>query len=375
MGAATGWWALTFCAETTYGQGLRTSNVATNTTNSVTNIGQVGNTAVSQRFGQGLATGSISRTLPPRQNARELSRSGTGMSLFARRAGARRNLVGSAYDSPISLAVTTNWHKRIAAGGAGRYLRTPPVYRAGPGMQQDATVANVVLDPRSLLSTTSFFGPAHGLGLPTGGMRDAQALREATDVAPYTSFTMRPPSSRKERPTQSEMMFSQLADKRHRILKEAWGWFRSKDYGRAREAFRSAEMLDRSDPEPRAGQLFCSVAEGRYAQAIENFNRILARDMAMESDPLDHDFNLAARYETVRQMRQDTSKLLEYQGEHKKDLRLYGAVCYFLWQTGSHREAAQGAQNMIQADPTGPAGRFGKLVAEAAKRKRAAPAE
>jgi hypothetical protein len=156
---------------------------------------------------------------------------------------------------------------------------------------------------------------------------------------------------------------------RERILKEAWQWFSKEDFPRARSAFQSAEMLDRSDPEPRAGMFFCSVAQERYAQAVHNFNRISSWDLSRQEDPFGVDFDLPARYSSARRMRSDIRKFVDFADpRRKRHTGLYGALCYFLWQTENQGQAVRAAQNLVQTDPTGPAGNFGRMVLEAAER-------
>jgi tetratricopeptide (TPR) repeat protein len=160
-------------------------------------------------------------------------------------------------------------------------------------------------------------------------------------------------------------MATRLVMMRERALKEAWQWFSQAEYGRARSSFQSVEMLDRSDPEPRLGMFLCSVADERYAQAAENFKQIMRRDMDPSREPF-RDYNVAARYVSPRRMRADTRDFLEYYNAHTDELGMYVALCYYLWHTDAREEALRGAQQIIKTDPTGPGGRFGRLMLQAA---------
>ena len=162
---------------------------------------------------------------------------------------------------------------------------------------------------------------------------------------------------------------------RERTLKEAWQWFKLDDFQRARAAFQNAEMLDRSDPEPRAGMFFCSVAEERYAQALQNFNRIMRWDMSGARNHFDMDLKLPERYSTIWRMRSDVGKLLTFDRLQKQKSGLYGAVCYALWHAGKQGEAVRGAQNLVEGDPTGPGGGFGRIILKAAEKHGVAAAQ
>lgn len=348
----------------TYGQSLRVSRPSSTTLNSVTNIGQVGKTTVSSNFSRGLGFTAGRGTLPPQQSGQQLLGTGRRFSTFGRPQRGRRDLVGSGRAGEIRSSVRTNWRKRLATAGAARYMRQPPRFGLGGSPRVDRAVSSVLLEPQTLLNTTAFLGPVSGLGLPSGGIRDGMSASDQAGARPYTLLSL----SAERQYSQSELMSSRLELLRERTLKEAWQWFKLEDFHQARAAFQSAEMLDRSDPETRAGIFFCSVAEERYSQALQNFNRIMRWDMRGARNSFDVDLRLAERYSSIRRMRADVRKLTEYNRRQKERTSLYGALCYALWHSGSQSEAVRGAQNLVKTDPTGPAGRLGRVILEAAKK-------
>lgn len=355
---------LTCFSSKSYGQALRVSQPTANTLDSVTNIGRIGNTAVSQGFSRRSQVGAYRGSLPPRQSAQQLLGASQRFSTFGRRSGTPRDLLGLNRASRIQRSTETNWRKRLARSGAARYMRQPPRYQSSVARLVDPTVADLLLQPQALLQTTAFLGPMSGLGSPTGGIRDAVSAKDQAGVSPYTLQSLSP---QKER-TQSELMASRLELMRERILKEAWQWFKKEDFRRARSAFQSAEMLDRTDPEPRAGMFFCSVAQERYSQAMHNFNRIVGRDLRRQEDPFAADFELPVRYSSARRMRSDIRRFVDFTEARQDSTGLYGALCYFLWHTETRDQAVRAAQKLVQIDPTGSAGYFGRLVLEAAER-------
>ena len=357
-----------------YGQSLRVNQPSASGLGGVANVGQIGNTGVARHFGQNAPFTVPRGATPLRQNAQQLMGMSRQYSMFRQRRGGSTGLSLLSAGIYNQQSVSTSWHKRLATGGAARYVRQPPrlgAAGAGGAPGVDRALSNLILQPQALLQTTAFLGPMSGLTLPIGGVRDAMSAIDQTTSAPYA---MQSPSP-ETRHTQSELMASRLEVLRQRALKDAWKWFKADDFERARSAFESAEMLDRSDPEPRAGAFFCLVADRRYAQAQQNFNRIIRYDMGKDRNPFKLDFGLAQRYSTPRRMRLDVREFMDFNDAQENPVGLYGALCYLLWHADLREEALRGAQHLIQNDSGGQAGWFGRMILAAAKEEGVVPTE
>jgi hypothetical protein len=294
------------------------------------------------------------------ETTQQLARDTRLYSFFANRMDRRGRQPGRSLVDAIQEDVETDWHRRIAPAGAARYFRDPPRYRpARPNLADPYGNVNELLQAEDLLNTTAFLGPVYHLGLQRTGVQDGLSAREEPETMPYQARR----GTANAIHSQADLMESRLKLERERVLREAWEWFGQKEYDRSRTAFESAEVLDRSDSEPRAGVFFCSIAEQRYIQAAYNFSRLVR--WSGEGNLFRSDYRLADRYESLAQLRADIRAFAEFAASQGNHPDVLVQMCYLLWHTGNRSDAAAGARHLIQRDPTGPVGTLGRQLTEA----------
>lgn len=297
---------------------------------------------------------------------------------FDRRMGVGRDLVGAARGPSIRRQVQTNWLRRLAPSGAARYFRRGffQSHFSSPTPGARFTGQSLLLAPQKLLDETGFWAPAQYGGMARGGVRDRLSERDQTQSPRYAGPTAPP----EERRSQADLMASRLGTMRKGLLDQAWAHFEDGAYLRARSAFQSAEMLDREDPEPRAGAFFCAVAEGKYAQAVHEIRRICGRDT--DADLFGVNYRLRERYVSEERLQQDLRALLHAVeisrakadvstgGQKGAPAAVEAALGYAMWHGGGEAarlEARHSARILKDLDPdrAGPFGRFGELLTEA----------
>ncbi|MHC4089938.1 MAG: hypothetical protein ACYSVY_06610 [Planctomycetota bacterium] len=182
-------------------------------------------------------------------------------------------------------------------------------------------------------------------------------------------------------------MASRLSTLRQRLVERGWETFHEGDYQSARSAFSSAEMLDRDDPVARAGALFCSVAERKYAQAVHDLTRMCERGSKADlADLFGVDYRVPERYVSSDQLNKDLASLVRFvetrraqierpeaaeRGEeraanHQDYVGSVAVLTYALWHSGKeHRlEAENTARDLRNMDPAGLFSGFGELMAQ-----------
>jgi len=254
----------------------------------ITNVGRIGNTAVTRGFGYG----GQGPPPPPSAGAGGLSSAGVPQT-FRRRMPIGTDLVYQDRLTRMQSRVNTVWQQRIAPAGASRYFRQDYFRgRFGRGGQLGPMSRSYLLfAPQKLLAETSFIGPVYNEGMGLGGPRDALSLREnplTPDFMPTTPAT-------ESRYSQADLMASRLEAKHRQRIKQAWDYFQEGSYQQARAAFASAEMLDRHDPEPRAGLFFCTFAQQQFYQAVHAAGRVF-RHRDPDENPFLADYKLEQRY-------------------------------------------------------------------------------
>ena len=292
--------------------------------------------------------------------------------------GVGRDLVGAGRGRSIRRQVQTNWLRRLAPSGAARYFHRDffQSHFSTPAPGATFTGQSLLLAPQKLLDETGFWAPAQYGSMAQGGVRDRLSERDRTQSPRYA----RPTLPLEGRHSQADLMESRLGAMRKRLLDRAWAHFEEGAYLQARSAFRSAEMLDREDPEPRAGAFFCAVAERKYAQAVHEIGRICERDT--DADLFGVDYRLPERYVSEERLHENLRHLLQaVQNSRAKAVDSAGgrkntlaaaeaALGYAMWHSSGETarlEALHSARILKELDPNGngPFSRFGELLTEA----------
>ncbi|MFQ5490614.1 MAG: hypothetical protein ACE5GE_07825 [Phycisphaerae bacterium] len=171
---------------------------------------------------------------------------------------------------------------------------------------------------------------------------------------------------------------------RKRYLAEAWDWFQRREYQRARSSFKNAELLDRTDLEPRVGIFFCCVAEQEYYLASYNMGRLLRWD-GLSGEMFDTDFQIVKRLESLdepdarqrarmaaRHASEQMNAMMQFAAHNANQEIAFTALSFGLWHMGYFTEAAQAAKTLQELDPDSPYAQFGGKLMEALERRKAA---
>lgn len=362
-----------FCAEA-YGQQLRINSQVSKGYAGVGEPGRVGNTFIRQHFGD--TTPGASAWSQP---AGTLSAPTPLVTGFGRRPG-RLDLVSRNPAVARAVQLPTTWRRTLSPSGAARYFTAAPDFGQYFGGQPTprALNAQLLLDPQRLLSTTAFAAPAYYAGISTGGIRDPLSRQEQIAAEEFSGTA--PVGT--ERHSQAELMGSRLVALRKQGLNEAWDWFQKGEYARAHASFRTAEILDRQDPEPRVGIFFCHLSEQAFMQVLASTARIMAWDA--NTPVFDADYRLPERYappeeqdagkrRELGEQRLETSLegLKAFYLEHQGELGVQVAAAYALWHGGHKSEAALLARSVAQGDAQGPYGRFATKLIKAYEKQTA----
>ena len=350
-------------------------NSPTSGLGNITNIGQVGATSISRYFNstyQASRGRAFSSPIAQRNN----------LSIFGRRLGRNRDLIGDVRTAAINQQVERSWLTRLSPGGAARYIRDTPRLRssalgAGPG--DSSNLGGQLMSAQSLLYSTSFVAPAYNAGIRGGIVRDPLSERDDSTEARYSVQSL----SGDEHRSQADLMEARLAAKRERLIAEGWEWFRKGNepengeplngYLMAKSAFRRAEQLKRRDPEPRIGVFFCAVAQRQYSEAVQCMFSLLRCDRGrgvghhcdLDQGIFGPEYSLANHYKSAGRMHRDVTEFVNFVNRRDIDPGLLAGVSFALWHAGSHAEALQVAQKLQQMDPNGAIGAYGLLMRRA----------
>jgi hypothetical protein len=277
-----------------------------------------------------------------------------------------------------AVQLPNTWRRTLAPSGAARYFTGAPNFDKLRGGLRGAEAMNagLLLDPQRLLDTTAFAAPAYHAGISAGGVRDPLSRQE--QLAGERPAVEAPEPI--ERRSQADLMENRLSALRKRVLNEGWAWFQRGEYKRARASFKNAEMLDRKDPEPRAGILFTHLSEAAFMQVVTSAARIMAWDA--RAPVFDADYRIAERYAPPdvedpelrrdlgrERLKQHLEVFRRFYGDHKSQPGVQAAAAYLLWQTGGKDEAVLLARRLSQADPHGAYAQFALRMLEANERR------
>lgn len=367
----------TICVQDTYGQRLRVSLPSDGGFGGITNIGKIANTTVSNNFNN-IAPGFGA-------NQRPLGTRNVPESAFFQNRGLVRRVDLISANPVLGRARQAGriWQQMLGPGGVARYFAAPPQYVAnnvGGTISARGLNGIMLLDPQMLVRSTSFAAAAQVRGITSGGVRDILSLHDDSNTPRYSV------ESRliREAPSQSALMESRLKSMRKRYMTEAWDWFQRGEYQRARSVFKSAEILDRTPPEPRIGVFFCCVAEGKYYQTTVSMGRLMRWD-GRKTELFDTDFDIRTKYEVLDEpeplirareastlISRQINGLMRFANDNQSEGIAYAALCFGLWQAEYYGEAAQAARSLQEIDPNGPYARFGLDVLEALERRKTA---
>ncbi len=339
-----------------FGQRLRIPQPSSGTIGGELNSARIANSPIAQNFN---VTQGGGYTRPPVTTATAPLE---GVSFLIRQGEVGGDLVGSR-DGPLARAraVPKSWTQTLSTGGVSRYFGRSIIYSSAQ-MQMGLTNASLLLDPQALLASTAFSAPARVLGVSSGRPNDILSSKDDSDTPSYSVQSL----TRAKGLSQSDMLESHLAVEHGRHLKQGWEWYSLGEYAKARSAFATAENLDRSDAESRAGSFFCAVAQERYTEAIFGMRKIMTWDgrrnlfkhdlkLLSLSMPKDEDLVDPERIGKERLGRQIQRfvKFAAPAGTASISPLGLASLAYALWHGGQQAEAVHAAQTLLEMDPGG----------------------
>jgi len=347
---------------------LRVGSVsARGVVNGVGGVGLVGVSDVTRRFG-------TSRYEAPDMRSRPLPQANFMDSLTFQGRGAALGRTDQSLDPRIETiqdAVNTGWIRELAPGGAARFFdRSAYLEQMGRmKMGETPTPYRLLLAPEKLLSQTSFLAPVYSGGVMYA--RPADPLSAAETPPPAFAPLIQPAGVPR---SQSNAMADYLGSRRTQRLADGWGRFKAGEYVQARSAFENAEMLDRSDPEPRVGLMLCAIAEGKFAQAGQCMKMLCRNDDGRLLYTTD--FRLPERYGDggSAKLRRDLAAMAAFvrsrageisagrePGDAERFSATVSALSLALWQSGDkdmRLEAVTYAKQVREFDAGGTCAKF-----------------
>ncbi len=284
----------------------------------------------------------------------------------AQRTGRRPTAGGAARPYGRNSAAGSRPRSRVNRRG-----RTPDLNRNGTSNSQ----INVFLNrPRGLVQRSAFGAPVRRMSLgSTSETRKYTPTQDEIDRA-VEEITR---SGALERPDRyAEFLFSEITAQRRRLLTDAWGYFKDRDYLRSRAAFEAAEMIDTRAPAPRFGLIMLDVANQHYRRAMTQLAKNVGYDArrAPGAEGLfDYDVSLRLAFASEDDLRSTLLSLREFAQQNLEVAPVQALYCYVLWysrfQDGMIESASIAARLRRTArDPESPWAKFDGFI-QAARRK------